>query len=420
MKEIKTGELPDAPKRLLELDILRAVSILMIVFFHLPYDLGIYSNSVPIQTPFYWFATRVISLGAPFGLTLFFFLSGFAIDFNNKGIASQADIMAFFRKRAKRIYPLYWVSVVLGLVIFLTLTPLVHTDVLAIIVGASPPDLGSYNFYGTFTILFLGAQVLLYPRFISTTGIWFIGTILIFYLLYPIIAHFGKNDVVRVILVSVALFCGMLVVYFALNVVGYAQMYTFFGSFVVGIIASKANLLRSGAMKKQIAVPCAVVLLFMELAKVLPAVPKDIYGGALESGLNYAFNYATFLIWFNVEAVLVIVVACYVAVVVASYVAHNRTQALSKRGVALISFIATGSYAVFLFHEQFIRGLRLALEKVPQFSITEVTLIVVCIGLPALFIAAFYEQRNEREIVNKLISITEHLWRRWRAFLYRS
>ena len=420
MNETKTGELPDAPKRLLELDILRAVSILMIVFFHLPYDLGIYSNNMPIQTPLYWFATRIISLGAPFGLTLFFFLSGFAIDFNNKGITSKADIMAFFRKRAKRIYPLYWAAVALSVVIFLTLTPLVHTDVLTIIVGAPPSGVGSYNFFSTFTILLLGAQVLLYPRFIGTTGIWFIGTILIYYLLYPIIAHFGKNNVLRIILVSVALFCGMLVVYFALNVVGYAQMYTFFGSFVAGIIASKANLLRSGALKKQIAVPCAVILLLMEVAKVLPAVPKDVYGGALESGLNYAFNYTTFLIWFNVEAVLVIVVACYVAVAVAGYVAHNRTQALGKRGAALIFFIATGSYAVFLFHQQFVRGLRLALEKVQQITITEVTLIVVCIGLPALFIVAFYEQRNEREIVNKLLSTIDHLWQRWRAFLYRS
>jgi peptidoglycan/LPS O-acetylase OafA/YrhL len=42
MKETKTVELPDAPKRLPRLlDILRAVSILLIVLFHLPHDLGI-------------------------------------------------------------------------------------------------------------------------------------------------------------------------------------------------------------------------------------------------------------------------------------------------------------------------------------------------------------------------------------------
>ena len=132
MQETKTTELPSAPNRLLELDILRAVSILLIVLFHLPLDLriysgGVYSGGVIAQTPLYWSIGLALFFW-PFGLTLFFFLSGYAIDFNNKGIASQADIKAFFRKRAMRIYPLYWVSVALSLVIFFAIAPILHTD----------------------------------------------------------------------------------------------------------------------------------------------------------------------------------------------------------------------------------------------------------------------------------------------------
>ena len=168
-------------------------------------------------------------------------------------------------------------------------------------------------------------------------------------------------------------------------------------------------------LRKRIAALCALVLFLLILTQTLTGVPRDIYTGfELGSGLNYVFNYALFLIWFNVLALLIVVVA--------SYVAHNRTQTLSKRGAAFFVFIATGSYAVFLFHQQFVVGLRLALEKVPQICIIEITLIVLCIGLPVLFIVAFYEQRIEPKIVKKLLAITTpgNLWRRWRAFLDRS
>jgi peptidoglycan/LPS O-acetylase OafA/YrhL len=395
MKEAKTTELPRAPTRLLELDILRAAAILLIVLYHLPFDLGIYSVFSGIGTGFFW----------PFGLTLFFFLSGFAIDFNNKGITSQADIKAFFRKRAQRIYPLYWVSVALSLVLFLMIAPILRTavqsgvgiDALSII----QPGVGGSDFLSAVIINFLGAQVLLYPRFVSVEGNWFIGTILIFYLLYPIIVHLGKNDVRRIILVSFAVFFGMVVVRAVFHIVGDDRLYLYFGIFVAGIIASRTDLFRSGAIDKRIATSSAFIFFCMLLVETLPAFPTDIVN-----------SYHLDIILYNVQAVLFIVAACYVV--------RNHAHALSKKGEALVYFIATGSYAVFLFHEPLIVILRLALEKVPQISIIEITLIVVCIGLPALFIVAFYEQRNEREIVKKLLSIIEHQWQRWRSFLFRS
>lgn len=274
---------------------------MLIVFYHLPHDLGIYPANVIVQTPLSSFVSEVFSLGGTIGLTLFFFLSGFAIDLNNKGIASQADIMAFFRKRAKRIYPLYWVAVALNLVIFLALVPQLHLDVSQAL-ATFPPEVGRYDSLSSVVIIFLGAQGLLYPRFIGLEGNWFIGTILICYLLYPIIAYFGKNNALRITLVSIAVFCGLLAVHFTLNVVGDTRLYTFFGIFVAGIIASRANLFRSGAVEKRIAAPCAVALSLLILAQALTGVPTDVYFGfSLGSGLNYAFNYAAFLIWYDVH-----------------------------------------------------------------------------------------------------------------------
>jgi peptidoglycan/LPS O-acetylase OafA/YrhL len=86
-------------KRLKELDILRALGIFLIVFYHLPEDLALPLSQDPaVRT-----ALGYVGL---FGMALFFFLSGFSIDLNNRGLITQTDVSRFFYKRVKRIYPL--------------------------------------------------------------------------------------------------------------------------------------------------------------------------------------------------------------------------------------------------------------------------------------------------------------------------
>ena len=74
MQETKTEQLPDTPKRLQELYILRAVAILLIVFYHLPFQLGVYPANVIVQTQLSLFVTSVFGFAGAFGMILFFFV----------------------------------------------------------------------------------------------------------------------------------------------------------------------------------------------------------------------------------------------------------------------------------------------------------------------------------------------------------
>jgi peptidoglycan/LPS O-acetylase OafA/YrhL len=396
-------------KRLRELDILRATAIFSVVLFHLPTDLNWQiANGGVVSTVFGY----AVSLG----LALFFFLSGFAIDLNNKGITTRNDTGTFFGKRAKRIYPLYWVALTSSFLALLALLPLLHTS-LSQVVQAGFIDQKTYDLsISGVVICFLGAQVLLYPRFIDVPNRWFVGTILICYLLYPIIAYFGKNDIKRILLVSIALVLCLLAARATLDIVGDDRLYLYLAFFVGGIIASRADLFYSGVVKKRVVASFSLLVPLLILARVVLGYPAQ--GAYLNFGLGPSLNYAVS----NAAGLVYTYTIGFLFIIVAFYVAKTRAPALGPRAAAFFFCAATASYAVFLFNQQFVVGLRLALERLFHLGPVETGLIIIFIGLPVLFSAAFYEQRAEPSAVNKaVLSIKQSsLWKRLRAPLRRA
>jgi peptidoglycan/LPS O-acetylase OafA/YrhL len=113
------------------------------------------------------------------------------------------------------------------------------------------------------------------PQIIDMPNRWFIGTILICYLLYPAIAYFSKNDVRRVILVSAIVFLCLVAAHIAFNVVGDVHLYIYFCVFTAGIIANRANLFYSGAFKSRLVASCALIVTFMIFAQAALNYPRD-------------------------------------------------------------------------------------------------------------------------------------------------
>lgn len=375
-------------KRLKELDILRATAIFLIVFYHLPVDLALPISQDPaVQT--------ALSYVILFGMALFFFLSGFSIDLNNRGITTQTDVARFFYKRAKRIYPLYWVALTLSFLAILVIIPALHVSLLPTL-QASLLGQQSHGLSGSDVIIcFLGAQVLLYPRFIDMPNRWFIGTILICYLLYPVIAYFSKNDIRKVALVSAILFLCLVAAQFTFNIVGDVHLYIYFCVFAAGIIANRANLFYSGALKSRLVASCALLVTFMIFAQTALHYPRE--GASLDAGLSLN-NLAG-----SVAYLVYLVAISLLFVVVAFYIAKACAPRLSNRAAKFFFFAAVASYAVFLFHQQFVVGLRLALQRVLPFGAVEIAAIIVFVGLPALFTISYYEQREEPEAVRKIL-----------------
>lgn len=108
-----------------------------------------------------------------FAMALFFFVSGFLLYYSHDNIERAADMLAFWKKRIIRIFPLYWLALI-------SLFVLKNNNV----------DVKFDVSSSGMLIQLLGLQSLLAPRFINPDSIvWFVGGILIFYLVYPLIVY---------------------------------------------------------------------------------------------------------------------------------------------------------------------------------------------------------------------------------------
>lgn len=87
-------------KRFLELDALRRIAALAVVFYHLTTRYNeIYGHEHMTFSVDYGFV----------GVQIFFILSGFVIYMSLEKVSSLKD---FIKRRIKRLYPVYWVAVV--------------------------------------------------------------------------------------------------------------------------------------------------------------------------------------------------------------------------------------------------------------------------------------------------------------------
>jgi peptidoglycan/LPS O-acetylase OafA/YrhL len=156
-----------------------------------------------------------------FCLSLFFFISGFVLYFSHDGIKTAADTLAFWKKRVIRIYPLYWLALILFFVL------------VSYNIGPLNIDI---SFKGML-IQLLCLQALLGPRFINPVyTLCFVGVILIFYLVYPLIVY-PSGDGTHLILASCAVLLPFVVMRLAFNIIDF-RFFIYYGIFVAGILAS--------------------------------------------------------------------------------------------------------------------------------------------------------------------------------------
>jgi peptidoglycan/LPS O-acetylase OafA/YrhL len=173
-------------RRFYQVDVMRAIAVLMVALYHFWVVLGNKSLTVPvfnIPLNFAW--------GGEVGVTAFFMISGFGIDCS-LGSREKTEFVPFFLKRIKRIYPQYIVSIIVMLLI-----------------GNAAVYLSWDNLKSVVTHIFF-----IHNFFISTHGsisgvLWTMGVTVQFYLisivLYKLIKRFPKGMFVASIVVSVGL-----------------------------------------------------------------------------------------------------------------------------------------------------------------------------------------------------------------------
>lgn len=202
--------------RILILDSVKAAAIILIVFIHL-YN---YLLHPPVAG-----CHDLIALLSFLALAGFTFVSGYTIHASNSGVRTREDVIGFYKKRVLRVYPLYLIALATFFVCFqmLRLFP--------------PLELSPAGW----AINALCLQVLLAPAFTDPVfTLWFVGFIMVLYLLYPVIMAPARSAR-GIILISGGIFALLAVLHFLLNIVD-VRLLQYYFFFIAGIVASRSNI----------------------------------------------------------------------------------------------------------------------------------------------------------------------------------
>jgi peptidoglycan/LPS O-acetylase OafA/YrhL len=152
------------------LEALRGFAALVVILHHVCY----YTQYLdPYFTPKY-----LVSISPPGHLSVlvFFVLSGYVIGISNKKPMNSGELLPYLKKRVVRIYPLYFVSLIVALLI-------------------------ATEKYSLFTIVtnFTLLHVLLSPPILENGPIWSIHFEMLFYLLFMLLSYFRWNEILVLI-----------------------------------------------------------------------------------------------------------------------------------------------------------------------------------------------------------------------------
>jgi peptidoglycan/LPS O-acetylase OafA/YrhL len=175
------------------LDFVRGISVLLIIFYH--YNCAIVSTISNDLTLFKYYG-----YSGTLGVSMFFILSGASLALSTQ---SNYSLASFYKKRFFAIFPIFWAAYIL----------IVMSNA---IIFQSNPFVGRNPL--TFLLTILGIDGFLWYKIPNyyLIGEWFLGCIIILYILFPIIKIiFNKNKYLLLFLSFI--FCTFLDKFYALD-----------------------------------------------------------------------------------------------------------------------------------------------------------------------------------------------------------
>lgn len=338
--------------RLSEFDFMRSLAIIFIVIthMHLIYETSFFNNYI------------FLGIG-DWGLIIFFFISGFLLNYNNE-IQTKGDIATFMKKRIKKIYPLYLISLLITYIMFVIFdfkkASLVY-------------DLSIFSFI----IHIVGLQGFIPHSYVPNhtfliPAMWYISCILWYYLLYSIIVYYSK-DMKSIIIYACFSMLPFVVMFFEFNLIQF-RMFYYYPAFIIGIISSiisQEN--RQNKIKSYL-----IIGILLILAKVLIAfmIPYDI----INSNIIYYF-----LIFIGM-----------------TYLKMRNHYSLNGKCTEIVSYVSYSSYAIYLFHFPilcFFKTLLDYTDGAQEFK----SIILLLFGVPLLFLMSYYIQKKYDFMIERLM-----------------
>jgi peptidoglycan/LPS O-acetylase OafA/YrhL len=333
-----------------EVDILKATAILIIVFGHIDNNL---TNYELVRLLGYY--------NGIIGLSIFFFISGFLLSQTDSVINSMKDIKNFYMKKSIRIFPLYWVALASLIIIFGLLQ-------------INPGNVSPYNFsLDNLLLHFFGLQGI-FP-YNSIQSMWFVGVIVLFYLLYPIIVYLSKNlfetfvvsSGILILLVILHVFLGLI----AINALIYYPVFIS-GIFINQIVYFSKKIDDENFLKK---------ILFSNLILIsvifLVLVVTDFYQ------LNLQFLKPQILL------LCAMIPFCIIFLIFSHLFIKLRGKIM-----LLISLIAFATYAIYLFQHQFLAVFAFITDLLIQNIILQ-DIIILTFGFAGTILCGIIIQKIE-------------------------
>jgi peptidoglycan/LPS O-acetylase OafA/YrhL len=338
--------------RIIFLDFIRALAIILILMSHLPDYLGNY-QIFEIFVPYF----------TNFGLGLFIFLSGYVIFLNNSSIHTTEDILAFYKKRAIRIFPLYLIALFVFFVIF------------GLVIQIFGRNLGMDFSLKNLIIHILGLQILLSPEYATPIlTLYFIGLLVIFYLIYPLLIKFSHN-IKEFFLISLIPFILFLFLRYFFNIID-DYFFRYYFVFIFGILFCYIS---SSSYKKD--------LKFLIITPIILVFFLALFS-------YYEFDADISNIFIYTILYIVIISFCLIQFEISNMFIDD----FSPKTKNLIFIIAFSSYAIYLFHRPILTvfyGITLLL------GLPEIIrdLIIIFVAIPSVFIISYYIQLFEEKIL---------------------
>lgn len=331
--------------RQVEVDILKAVAIIAILIGHLRQYLAIEATTL---------TTLLASTFGYFGLSLFIFVSGYSLMIRKPRFDHPSDLRKFLVKRVSRIYPLYWIV----LVLLLAFNALPNSDLLGTI------------------IIFSGFQILVYPVLVQFPVYWFVSAIIVFYLMFPVILYAAQKMQSRfevsVLLVSSILFAGLVSINLLFGTID-ISIFLYFWLFVSGILIGNkvklSDIKRPQAMVVEIGLAAGILLIGLVKIFLFP-------GG----GLHFTDPFVTVALF----------LAMAISIVITIQFAHLFKPFVRGRMSFLVTTIAASTYAIYLFTGPVLGALTSILSNVDE---NVIRVIIIVIGIPLAFIFSICMQK---------------------------
>lgn len=182
--------------RLFYLDFIRALAAILIVITH-------FNNPFMLPHPIFMYEPFGIYVGG-LGVSLFLIISGAALMYNH-GEAEKLNLKSFYWKRFKTLYPMFWIAfIVANAFLFLRAR------------GNPYPGVPKKNII--FSMLGIDGMVAntSIPTF-YTLGEWFLGFIVIFYIVFPLLRWGVRNHPIPSLVIILVLYIATLLIDFSLD-----------------------------------------------------------------------------------------------------------------------------------------------------------------------------------------------------------